>query len=204
MTEDFSTINTVEELEAYYGSPRPAALVKVARRMTAEYARWIEASRFCALGTVGPDGLDVSPRGDRDPVVAILDETTLALPDRRGNDRLDSLRNVVQDPRVSLMFMVPGENNVVRVIGTGAVSTNPELLNRFGVDGALPRSVILVRIGEIYFQCARALIRSELWTSEKTANLPTVGEILAAMSGGAEGGKGYDRDWNARAQKTMW
>ncbi|MEM8631748.1 MAG: pyridoxamine 5'-phosphate oxidase family protein [Pseudomonadota bacterium] len=200
----YATIETVEALEALYGSPKPAATVKVADRLTPEYRAWIDAAPFCALGTIGPEGLDVSPRGDAGTVVHAIDDKTLAMPDRRGNDRLDSLRNVVRDPRVSLMLMVPGENTVIRIVGEGAISAQADLLQRFEMEGALPRSVLLVSIQEIYFQCARAPIRAKLWAPSERRDLPTPGQILAAMSAGAEGGESYDRDWPARAAKTMW
>lgn len=162
------------------------------------------SSRLCVLSTVGPDGTDGSPRGDDGPVVTELDPQTLALPDWRGNNRLDSLRNIVVDGRVSLMFFVPGSNTVVRLNGTARLTTDPQLRGRFEKANRLPATVIVIRIGEIYTQCARALMRSKLWSQTETADLPTVGEILGEMTQGEEGGAPYDDAWHARASKTMW
>lgn len=198
-------IETVEELEAYYGSPKPASTRKVANRIVPVYRRWIMASRFCVLTTVGPEGADGSPRGDEGPVVQEIDDQTLALPDWKGNDRIDSLRNIVRDPRVSLMFMVPGSSNVVRVIGKGAVTVEPDMLERFARGDVRPRSVILLKIDEIYFQCSRAILRSRLWSSgDESGDLPTPGEILKEMTHGEVGGPAYDAEWPARASQTMW
>lgn len=197
-------IETVEELEALYDTPKAASLVKVADRVTPEYAAYIKASPFVALGTVGPDGLDCSPRGDQGQVVFIDDEKTLSLPDWQGNDRLDSLRNVVADPRVSLMFLTPGYSTVIRVNGQGRIFATPRLLQRFAKSGKVPRTVLQVSIDEIYFQCARAIVRSGLWKQTKTPDLPTAGQILANMSDGREGGDDYDKSWPERAKKTLW
>ena len=201
---DDHIIRDVAALEALYGEPGEASLIKVADHLTPEYRRWIMASRFCVLSTVGPDGTDGSPRGDDGPVVQERDNRTLLMPDWRGNNRTDSLRNIVEDGRVSLMFMVPGSNNVIRVNGRAQVSTAPDLLTRFRDKGRAPRAVIVIAIAEIYSQCARALLRSRLWTAgDDSAGLPSVGEILAAMKDGFDGAS-YDADWQSRADKTMW
>jgi PPOX class probable FMN-dependent enzyme len=198
-------IQTIEELETFYGTPGAAATRKVAREMTPEYRRWIMASRFCILSTVGPEGTDGSPRGDDGPVVTELDPQTLAMPDWRGNNRIDTLRNIVRDERVSLMFMVPGSNNCVRINGRARVTADDSLRATFEFKGKQPRTVIVIKIGEIYTQCARAIMRAGLWTrGNESAALPTVGEILAAMPDGEEGGKAYDDAWGARAAETMW
>lgn len=197
-------IKSTEALEALYGTPGAPALRKVARQMTPLYREWIMASRFCILTTVGPDGTDGSPRGDDGPVVTELDPGTLAMPDWRGNNRLDSLRNIVTDGQVSLMFMVPGSNTAVRVNGRAQLTADPDLRARFEKKGRQPATVIVISIGEIYTQCARALIRSGLWNRDDSAGLPTPGEILAEMTDGEEGGLAYDTAWPARAAKTMW
>lgn len=198
-------IKTIEDLEALYGKPGAASLRKVARQMTPVYRRWITASRFCVLTTVGPEGTDGSPRGDDGPVVTEIGEKTLAMPDWRGNNRMDSLRNIVRDPRVSLMFMVPGSTSVVRVNGTAHVTADPDMLTRFERDGAHPRSVIVIEISEIYFQCARAIMRAGLWTSgDESGNLPTPGEMLKESTAGEVGGPAYDAEWSMRAKTTMW
>ncbi len=197
-------ITDISALEALYGQPGAPALRKVARRMTPLYRRWIMASRFCVLATVGPDGTDASPRGDDGPVVQELDPGTLAMPDWRGNNRLDSLRNIVADGRVSLMFMVPGSESVVRVNGQARVSADEALRTRFGRGGKLPATVIVIAIGEIYVQCARAVMRAGLWSREDSAGLPSLGDILAEMTDGAEGGAAYDAEWSGRAAGTLW
>lgn len=198
-------IEDIDTLEGLYGTPGAPSLRKVAHGLTPLYRKWIMASRLCILSTVGPEGVDGSPRGDDGPVVLELDAKTLALPDWRGNNRLDSLRNIVRDPRVSLMFMVSGSNTVVRVNGTARLTADEDLRARFEKQGKQPATVILIDIAEVYSQCARALMRARTWTSgDESALLPTVGEILAEASDGEEGGARYDRDWGPRAEKTMW
>jgi uncharacterized protein len=198
-------ITTLDELHALYGTPGEAATVKVTPHLTPAYRAWVERSRFCILTTVGPEGTDASPRGDDGPVVTILDARTFALPDWRGNDRIDSLRNIVRDGRVSLMFMVPGSNNVIRVNGTAKLSTDADLRAHFARDGAQPRSIAIITIAEVYSQCARALIRSGLWTSgDQSAGLPSVGTMLREISEGDIDGAAYDAAWPGRAAKTMW
>ncbi len=198
-------IEDIPSLEALYGTPVAPSLRKVAHSLTPLYRQWIMASRLCVLSTVGPEGVDGSPRGDDGPVVLELDPNTLAMPDWRGNNRLDSLRNIVRDPRVSLMFIVPGSNTVVRLNGTARVSADQGLRARFDKQGKQPATVIVIQIAEIYTQCARALMRAGTWTSgDQSDRLPTVGEILAEASSGEEGGAQYDSQWGARAAKTMW
>ena len=197
-------VESIEALEALYGTPGQPALRKVATRLTPLYRKWIMTSRFCVLSTVGDAGTDGSPRGDDGPVVIELDDQTLALPDWRGNNRLDSLRNIVTDGRVSLMFMVSGSHTVVRVNGRAKLSTETDVRTRFEQKGRHPATVIVIKIGEIYTQCARAPMRADLWRRDDSEGLPTVGEILAEVSGGEEGGAAYDASWADRAEKTMW
>ena len=198
-------VEDIETLETLYGAVGKPATLKVAPCLTPTYRRWIMASRFCVLTTVGPEGTDGSPRGDEGPVVTELDPYTLAMPDWRGNNRIDSLRNIVRDGRVSLMFLVAGSTNAVRVNGTAKLTADEGLRARFEHKGRLPATVIVVSISEVYSQCARALMRSELWTSgDQSAGLPTAGEILADVTRGAEGGAAYDKAWPERAAKTMW
>ncbi|MEM1074820.1 MAG: pyridoxamine 5'-phosphate oxidase family protein [Pseudomonadota bacterium] len=201
----FNAIEDLEALEALYGTPKAPALRKVATRLTPLYRKWIMTSRICVLTTVGPEGTDASPRGDDGPVVLELDPETLAMPDWRGNNRLDSLRNIVRDDRVSLMFLVPGSNNVVRLNGRAIVSSDENLCGQFEKRDRRPATVIVIRISEIYSQCARALMRAGTWTSgDESADLPSVGEILAEMTNGEEGGAPYDAAWPKRAADTMW
>lgn len=198
-------ITTLDDLHRHYGTPAEAATIKVTNHLTPAYRTWLEHSRFCVLTTVGPEGTDGSPRGDEGPVVAILDPQTLALPDWHGNNRIDSLRNIVRDGRVSLMFLIPGALNAMRINGSARLTADPALRARFDRDGKQPRTVIVVRIAEVYSQCARALIRSGLWTSgDQSGGLPTVGDMLREITEGRIDGKAYDADWPGRAAQTMW
>lgn len=199
-------ITTVDELTAIYGAVSEASTAKVTRSLTPAYRRMIDMSPFVALATVGPEGLDCSPRGDRGTVVRVEDDRTLALPDWRGNNRVDSLMNIVRDPRVALMFLIPGSNSVMRINGRAVVSVAPDLLQSFEMDGRHPRSVIVITIDEAYFQCARAVMRAELWDVEKqvaAAALPSPGEMLKAAKEDFDR-ETYDREWPERAAKTMW
>jgi hypothetical protein len=201
-------IDSIEALEALYGVPGDASTVKEVPVITPEYRAMIDASPFAALATSGPEGLDCSPRGDRvGELVRVADERTLLMPDRRGNNRVDSLRNIVRDPRVALMFLIPGHGNALRVNGRAQVSVDPALLESFVVEGKAPRSVIVVTVESVYFQCARAVIRARLWEEEARVapgSLPTPGRILASLSAGTVGGEPYDSSWAARAKETMW
>ena len=202
-----SAIATIEQLEAIYGFPNDASTVKVADRVTPRYRTLIEKSPFAALATCGPEGLDCSPRGDLPGFVRIHDEKTLMMPDRRGNNRCDSLRNIVRDPRAALLFLIPGSGSTLRVNGRAYVSCDVDLLASFKMDGKAPRSVIVMTVGEIYFQGARAIVRADLGNPDKRVDprtLPTPGEILADMSDDTVGGEKYDREWPERARQTMW
>lgn len=198
-------IEDLEALHALYDAPvSSAALSKVADRLTPLYRKWIEASRFCILTTVGPEGTDGTPRGDDGPVVRILDERTLALPDWRGNNRIDSLRNIVRDGRVSLLFMVPGSNNVIRVNGAAQLTADPAMTKDFVQMGKHPRSVIVITVGEVYFQCAKAIMRAGLWSTDRCdSDLPTAGEMVR------EGAPDFDADtydltYEDYAKGRMW
>lgn len=202
-----TTITSIDQLEAIYGVPGEASTAKVADRITPQYRALIEASPFVALATVGPEGLDCSPRGDDGCAVHVRDETTLLLPDRHGNNRVDSLRNIVRDPRVGLLFLIPGSGSTVRVNGRATVSLDPVLLEGLARDGKRPRSVVVIEADEIYFQCARAIVRSDLWNPARHVDLktlPTPGDILAAMSEARVGGAQYDKEWPERARKSLW
>ena len=202
-----SVIADVAELEAIYGRPNEASTVKVADRITPQYRVLIDKSPFAALATCGPEGLDCSPRGDLPGFVRVHDDKTLMMPDRRGNNRVDSLRNIVRDPRVALLFLIPGSGSTLRVNGRAQVSADAELLASFAVDGRAPRTVIVMAVDEIYFQCARAIVRSELWNPDKRVDpksLPTPGQILADMSENRVGGEDYDKAWPERARQTLW
>jgi len=202
-----SMISTVEELEALYGQPAEGSIVKEVDRITAHYRALIEASPFAVLATSGPEGLDCSPRGDAPGFVRVRDDRTLLLPDRRGNNRADSLRNIVRDPRVALLFVIPGSGTTLRVNGRAQLTTDPEVLASFVMDGKTPRSVVVIAVEAVYFQCSRALIRSDLWNPEKfvpASCLPTAGQILAGLSDARLGGEEYDRAWPDRARQSLY
>jgi len=194
---------TIAELEALYGTPGEASLIKVTSRLTPTYRAWIEAARFCVLSTVSVEGTDGSPRGDDGPVVLVLDDQTLALPDWRGNQRLDTLRNIIRDPRISVMFMVAGSTSVVRVNGAARLTADETLRARFVKNGKLPATVIVIRIVEVYSQCARAVMRADLWGGDQSADLPSVGDMLRDVKQDFDGAA-YDNEWPGRAAKSLW
>ncbi|MBA4490140.1 pyridoxamine 5'-phosphate oxidase family protein [Paracoccus sp. S1E-3] len=196
---------TPADLSQIYGTPAPAATRKVANHLTDAYRAHIQRARFCILSTVGPEGTDASPRGDDGPVVRELDAQRLALPDWRGNERIDSLNNIARDGRVSLTFLIRGSGNVIRVNGHARITDDANLRASFGRDGKQPRTVIVIRIAEVYFQCARAVLRAGLWSGEDDSKgLPTPGQILAGLTEDEVGGDAYDAAWPQRAAQTMW
>lgn len=201
-------IATVDQLRDIYDVPPvPASTVKETDHITPHYRALIEASPFVALATAGPEGLDCSPRGDAGAAVRIDSPRTLVMSDRRGNNRIDSLSNIVRDPRVALLFLIPGSGTTFRVNGRAVISVEPELLASLAVEGQPPRSAIVVTVEKAYFQCARAVVRSKIWdptTHVDPRALPTPGAILAALSGGEVGGKAYDHEWPGRAAKSLW
>jgi PPOX class probable FMN-dependent enzyme len=202
-----TTIDTIEQLEAIYGPASEAATVKVADHVTELYRPFVECSPFVALATSGPEGLDCSPRGDRPGFVRLLDPSTLVMPDRRGNNRCDSLRNIVRDPRAAFLFLIPGSGSCLRVNGRARLSIDPDLLASLAEEGKPPRSAIVLTTEAVYFQCARAIVRSRLWDADAQVDpksLPTPGQILARMSRNRVGGEAYDREWPDRAKVSLW
>lgn len=198
------TITTLTELRALYDDAVPGSLTKVSPHITPLYRRWIEASRFTVLTTVGPDGTDASPRGDRGGVVRVVNSKTLWLPDWRGNNRLDSLENIVVDGRVSLMFMVPGSNNVVRINGAAVLCVDDSITKQFRKDEKQPKTVIVIEVREVYFQCAKAIMRSELWGSDVgRVAVPTAGEFLREIQSGFDAAA-YDKGYPEYAKDRMW
>lgn len=197
-------ITTVAQLRELYAEPVPAALTKVVDQITPQYRRWIEAARFVVLSTVGAEGTDASPRGDVGPVVQVVDPKTIWLPDWRGNNRLDSLENIVRDGRVSLMFMIPASNNVVRINGRASLTADPAITAQFERRGTIPRTVIVVEAHEVYFQCAKALMRSELWSrAEMPPDIPSAGEFLREIDEGFDA-QAYDDGYPEYAKTRMW
>jgi len=197
-------IKSIPKLEELYGAAVPGAVTKVLPSLSPLYQKWIESSRFVILSTVGPEGTDASPRGDDQGVVRVVDSKTLWLPDWRGNNRIDSLRNIVRDGRLSLLFMVPGCKNVVRVNGNAILTADERATDSFEKNGKHPKSVIVVTVGEVYFQCAKALMRSKLWESgDDSPRVPTAGEFIAEIQAGFDAGQ-YDAGYPEYAKDRMW
>ncbi len=198
-------VTSLDQLEALYGEVNTASRVKETDRLTAGYRAFIEGAPFAALATMGPEGLDCSPRGDEPGFIRVGDERTLMLPDRRGNNRIDSLRNVLRDPRVALLFLIPGVGETLRVNGRARISVAPDLLASFEVQGKQPRSVLVIAVETVFFQCSRAIVRSRLWDpiERKKRPVPSAGEMLAALSAGFDG-QAYDEALPARVRQTLY
>jgi PPOX class probable FMN-dependent enzyme len=189
-------ITDAATLEKLYGVPTGAPVDKEIDYLHPHYQKLIAASPFFVLATGGPDGMDASPRGDAPGFVVVENEKTLLVPDRRGNNRVDSLRNIILNPRVALLFLIPGVGETLRVNGRAEIRIDPDLLARFAVEGKLPRSVIVVHVDTVFFQCARAIFRSNLWDPARhvaRASLPSTGTILTDITGARFDGKEYDR-----------
>ena len=201
-------ITTIAELETLYNEPPPSgALVKEIDHINESYRKLIEAAPFFVLATNGPEGLDCSPRGDPAGFVHVLDAKTIVVPDRRGNNRIDSLRNLIHDPRVALLFMIPGVNETLRVIGRATIRVDPALCAGFTMQAKVPRAVLLIAVERVFFQCAKAIIRSKLWSPASKfdrTTLPTVGAILAEISDGKIGGPEHDREYPERVKTTIY
>ncbi|OZI72050.1 pyridoxamine 5'-phosphate oxidase family protein [Bordetella genomosp. 12] len=195
------------DLAQRYGEPAGPSLAKEADHVHPHYRAFIAAAPFAILATAGSEGLDASPRGDPAGFVTIEDDHTLLLPDRRGNNRIDSLRNVLDDPRVALLFLIPGIGETLRVNGRAQISVDPGLLERFSMDGKTPRSVLIIHVEKVYFQCARAIVRSGLWDPARQIardTLPSTGRMLADLSAGTIDGVAYDRDLPERMRGTLY
>ena len=200
-------IDDLATLAALYGEAGEASVRKEVDHLHPHYRAIIEAAPFAVLATAGPEGLDASPRGDAPGFCVALDAHTLLLPDRRGNNRTDSLRNVIRDPRVALLFLVPGIGETLCVNGRAHISVAPELLARFVVDGKLPRSVLVVKVEAVYFQCSRAVLRSALWDASRHAarsDVPSPGAILSALTKAGIDGAVYDRDLPGRLATSLY
>jgi len=201
-----AAIETVEQLEAIYGAPSRRALVKELDHISDHYRAFIEKAPFLVLASSGPEGLDCSPRGDPPGFVRVVDEKTVMIPDRRGNNRIDTLRNIVRDPRVSLLFLIPGVGETLRINGRARVVADPALCATFEMAGKAPRSVIVVTAERVYFQCQKALVRSRLWdtaTRIERGELPTAGDILSALDENFDGAA-YDRDYPAQMKDSIY
>lgn len=200
-------ISSEAELSALYDAPVAASILKEIDHVSDDYARWIEASPLVILATSGPEGLDCSPRGDPKGFVRVKDPKTLLIPDRRGNNRIDSLRNIVRDPRVALLFLIPGINGTMRVNGRAELSTDASLCASFATEGKTPKCVITVHVERVYTQCQKALVRGKVWdasTHIKPSELPSVGDMLERLSDGAFDGKAYETAYPERMKATIY
>jgi PPOX class probable FMN-dependent enzyme len=207
MARDPCRIEDLETLEALYGPVPARALTKEVDRLTPHYRAFVEAAPFVALATAGPEGLDCSPRGDPAGFVAAQDDRTLLMPDRPGNNRLDSLRNVLRDPRVALLFLIPGLGETLRVNGRAELRTDPELLARFEMRGRLPRTVLRIAVERAYYQCPKALVRSRLWDPASRPprdRVPSAGAIQAALAPGEVDAEAYDCAYPERMARTIY
>ena len=200
-------VRDLASLEALYGEVNEVSALKEISYLHPHYAAFVKASPFAVLATAGPHGLDASPRGDPAGFIEIVDDKTLLLADRRGNNRIDSLRNISADPHVALLFLVPGVGETLRINGTAEISVDPELIARFSINDKAPRTMLIVHIDSVFFQCSRALIRSELWNLERHIDrkaLPSTGQMLAAVTDQRIDGETYDRELPPRLKATLY
>ena len=198
-------VRNEDELASLFGSAGGASIRKETDVLHPVYQRWIESSPFAVVATSGPGGLDTSPRGDPAPLVRVRDNKTILMPERRGNNRIDGLRNLIADPKISLLFFIPGINETVRVNGVARISVDPALLESFTIAGNLPKCVVEISIESVFFQCARALLRSELWAGNSSARqVPTAGQMLAELSKGEIDGDSYDHELPVRQRSTLY
>src|SRR5215468_1679931 len=200
-------VTSIEALEKIYGEPHGPAVAKETDHITAHYRAFIEAAPFFALASAGSAGLDCSPRGDAPGFVRVADEKTLLIPDRRGNNRIDTLRNILSDPRVALLFLIPGCGETIRVTGRASISVDPTLTQSFLVEGKAPRSVLIVKVDTVFYQCAKAIVRSKLWDASRHVerkSLPSAGTILADLTDGKLGGAEHDRTAPERLKATIY
>jgi len=200
-------ITTMAQLESLYGDIMPPSIAKETDRITPAYRALIEAAPFFALASSGPGGLDCSPRGDPAGFVRVADEKTLLIPDRRGNNRIDTLRNIIHDPRLALLFMIPGCNETIRVMGRASISADPALTQQFVMEGKSPRTVLVVTVESVFYQCAKAIVRSKLWDASRHVDrktLPRAGVILAELTGGRLGGAEHDRTAPDRLKASIY
>jgi len=201
-----SHIDTIEALEGLYKPAVPTSLTKELDHISDHYRAFIEKSPFVVIASAGEGGLDCSPRGDPAGFVQVLDQYTVLIPDRRGNNRLDTLRNLVNDPRVSLLFLIPGIGETLRINGHAYILTDQDLIRRFEIKGKSPAAVLMIKTDRVYFQCQKALVRSKLWNEEtkiERSELPSTGEILQNLQKDFDG-EAYDRDYPDRLKKTIY
>ncbi len=207
LNPEIDKLDSIEALAAIYDAPVQRALDKELGHISDLYRQFIERSPFVVLATSGPEGLDCSPRGDPPGFVRVLDKRRVLLPDRRGNNRIDSLRNIVRDPRVSLLFMIPGVGETLRINGNAELRIDHDLCQSFAIDGKAPKCVISVTVDRIYYQCQKAIHRSRLWDPEAFATpgeVPTAGEMLKSMVRGEFDEESYDREYPEHMARTIY
>ncbi|MEM7404942.1 MAG: pyridoxamine 5'-phosphate oxidase family protein [Pseudomonadota bacterium] len=206
-SSDPHALDTIEALESLYGTPVGRSLTKEIDYISDHYRAFVEAAPFVVISSVGPEGTDATPRGDPPGFVRVADQKTVLIPDRRGNNRIDTLRNIVRDPRVSLLFLVPGVGETLRINGRASITADPALCEEFSIQGKPARCVIRVAAERVYFQCSKALIRSRLWDVDaqvKPGALPTAGSILKALSTEPFDADEYDRNYPKHMRKTIY
>ena len=200
-------ITSLDQLKSLYGEKSRGAVVKEIDRLNTGYRKLIEAAPFVVVATAGPEGLDCSPKGDAPGFVRVIDDSTLAIPDRPGNNRLDGFTNILRDSRIALLFLIPGVGETLRVNGKAAITVDPELMQGFAVNGKLPRCVLIVHIERVYFHCSKAIVRSRLWeeaTKIDRGRLPSAGTLVAELTEGTLGGEAYDREAPQRIKATLY
>ena len=204
---DAHRIETVEALEALYGEPMQLALDKEVDTIIPVYRAFIEKAPFVVVATNGPEGLDCSPRGDPAGFVRVMDDKTVAIPDRRGNNRLDTLKNIVRDGRIALLFLIPGAGETMRINGTAELSADPDLCASFAVKGKAPASVIVATVESIYVQCSKALVRSKLWDADaqiERSELPSMGEMISALADSDFDSESFEKTYPEQVLKTLY
>jgi PPOX class probable FMN-dependent enzyme len=200
-------VTSLEQLAELYGERMPTSVRKEIDHINEHYRKLIEASPFVAMATGCDEGFDCSPKGDAPGFVRVVDEKTLMIPDRPGNNRIDGFRNVLRNPNIGLLFLIPGISETMRVNGTAKLSVDPALCASFAVNGKPARSVLIVSVVSAYFHCAKAIMRSKLWdpkTQIDRGSLPSTGAIIAAMTNGEHGGDQYDREAPERNKSQLY
>jgi uncharacterized protein len=204
---EMTEITSEAALDSLYDAPVPTSILKEVDHITDDYKKLVDASPFAILATSGPEGLDCSPRGDPRGFVRVADPKTLMIPDRRGNNRIDSLRNIVRDPRVALLFLIPGIGTTMRINGRAQLTADAELCASFAMDGKNPKCVIVITVERAYTQCQKAIVRSKLWDPAmhvSKSELPSVGEMMERLSKGDFDGKAYDAEYPERMKRTIY
>ncbi len=203
-------ISSISELESTYGAAVPGAQWKEIDHINDHYRQFIEKSPFLILATRGEKGIDCSPRGDPAGFVRIVNQRCIQIPDRRGNNRLDSLRNIVTNPEVGLIFMVPNVGETIRVSGKAEILIDKELCDSFSINNQSASSVLSITVEKAYFQCQKALVRSKLWQSSEhidRSELPSTGSMVkefAAMQNIEFDAESYDENYPEHMKKTIY